>query len=124
MVSLTLAVLMVMAFHHHLRDKMNRNLSGYQFKDVHEEGLSGVEAYHGGEKAGHLYWNTQSDYPYTPVGAITMVQTYEGHTRKGLATAMYKYAKQNVDPRVKMAPKEQQTPEGAKWARKVTGRAA
>jgi len=54
---------------------------------------------------GHIQWKPNA-------GVIEMIQVNEKHRRKGVATAMYNYAK-SLDPNIKMS--RVRTPAGDAW---------
>ena len=79
-----------------------------------------VEARLGNSSIGHLYWDGEghpagySGRKRKP-GGIDFLWVDPNHRRKGVATAMYDFARQN-DPRVRHAPQYEQTELGKQWS--------
>lgn len=87
-----------------------RNLNEYQFEhyvdpDYKSQTLS---AHHEGYLGGYIEWEPKYEHE------IQMIKVYPGHTKQGLATELYRRAKE-IDPKISHSPERSDA--GEAWAR-------
>jgi hypothetical protein len=86
----------------------------------HGEGASKhhLTAWDGNTPAGEMTWTKQPGA--RPAGTITWIEVYEGYERRGVASALYRYA-HKYSPKPLHAPPEDMEEPGRHWARAVGG---
>jgi len=95
------------------------HLSPYQFEEIPGSMFSSVLAKHDGKNIGNLMWRTSSyEIKSKPEdqGRVFDVSVDSDHQRKGVASEMWRKAKQ-IDPGIHHS--SNQTSAGKAWAKKV-----
>jgi len=80
----------------------------------------GVAAFKGDDMVGHIEWYGPHSRGAQPLNEVAMIKVHPEHKRQGIGTALFDWAKENVNPDLHHSPL--QTDEGRGWAGKTSHR--